>query len=97
MDLYLRAFSTAIYQKFDLYYLCLFRIFLWSENCAVLVCKLCLFQTMLDLWLVLILETFSSKDINKSQFQFLVTFSNFFSSLEILLIITYFEHGQCFI
>ena len=27
MNLYLRALSVAIYQKFDLYYLCLFRLF----------------------------------------------------------------------
>ena len=41
MNLYLRAFSIAIYQKFDLYYLCLFRLFsglqivqFWSVNYA---------------------------------------------------------------
>ena len=27
MNLYLRAFNIAIYQKFNLYYLCLFRHF----------------------------------------------------------------------
>ena len=39
LNLYLRAFSTAIYQKFDLYYLCLFKLFFglqtvqfWSVN-----------------------------------------------------------------
>ena len=41
MNLYLRAFSIAIYLKFDLYYLCLFRLFsglqivqFWSVNYA---------------------------------------------------------------
>ena len=41
MNLYLRAFSIAMYQKFDLYYLCLFRLFtglqiiqFWSVNYA---------------------------------------------------------------
>ena len=75
MNLYMRAFSVAISQKFDLHYLSVFRIFFWSANCTVLVCKLCLlFQTILDLWPVLILEIFSSWDIKKGQFQFLVTF-----------------------
>ena len=49
--------------------------FSWSANCTFLVCKLCLlFQAILDLWPVLILESFSSWDIKKGQFQFLVTF-----------------------
>ena len=40
-----------------------------------LVCKLCLlFQTISDLLPMLILEVFSSWDIKKRQFQFLVTF-----------------------
>ena len=33
-----------------------------------------IFETILDLWSVLILEIFSSWDIKKGQFQFLVTF-----------------------
>ena len=49
--------------------------FLWSANCIILVCKLCLlFQTILDLWPVLMLEIFSCSDIKKGQFQFLVSF-----------------------
>ena len=39
LNLYLRTFSIAIYQKFDMYYLCLFRLFsglqiiqFWSVN-----------------------------------------------------------------
>ena len=76
--------------------------FFWSANCTILVCKLCLlFQTILDLWPVLILEIFSSWDIKKGQFQFLVTFFTvFFWSVNCtsgLYIITYIEHGQCFI
>ena len=44
-----------------------------------LVCKLCLlFRTILDLWPVLILEIFSSLDIKKGQFQFLVPFEAVF-------------------
>ena len=75
MNLYLRAFSIAIYQKFDLYYFCLFRLFFWSANCTILICKLCLlFQTILDLCPVLIMEIFSCWDIKKIQFQFLITF-----------------------
>ena len=101
MNLYLRAFSFAIYQKFGLYYLCLFRLFR-SANCTILVCKLCLlFQTVLDLWPVLILEIFSCWDIKKGQFQFLVTFlAVFFWSVNctnLVYISSYFEHGQCFI
>ena len=50
-------------------------IFFWSVNCTILVCKLyLLFQTILNLWPVLILEIFSGWDIKKGQFQFLVTF-----------------------
>ena len=73
MNLYLRTFSIAICQKFNLYYLHLFRLF------YSMVSKLCLlFQTILDLWPVLILEIFSSCDIQKDQFPFLVTFSAVF-------------------
>ena len=64
---------NAIYQKFDLYYLCLFRLFsglqivqFWSVNHAS--------YFILDLWPMLILEIFSSLDIKRGQFQFLVTF-----------------------
>ena len=54
---------------------CAYSDFFWSANCTVLVSKLCLlFQTILDLWPVLILEIFSCWDIKKCQFQFLVTF-----------------------
>ena len=74
MNLYLRAFSIAIYQKFNLYYLCLFKLFsdlqivqVWSVNYG-------LFQTILDLWLVLMLEMFSCWDIKRGPFQFLVSF-----------------------
>ena len=50
--------------------------FFSSANCTVLVFKLCiLFQTILDLWPVLILEIFRCWDIKNVQFQFLVTFS----------------------
>ena len=95
------GFSIAIYQKFDLHYLRLFRIF-WSANCTILVCKLfLLFQTILDLWPVLILEIFSSLDLKNRQFQFLVTFSCFFLVYKLyksgLYIITNFQHGQWFI
>ena len=74
INLYFRPFIIAIYGKFHLYYLCLFTLF-WSVNCTSLVCKLSvLFQTILDLWPVFILEIFSCWDIKKGQFQFLVTF-----------------------
>ena len=69
------SFQYSIYQKFNLYYLFLFRLFFWSANFTILVSKLCLlFQTILGLWPVLILEVFSCWDIKKGQFQFLVTF-----------------------
>ena len=79
-----------------------FQIFFWSENCTILVCKLCLlFQTVLDLWSVLILEIFSCWDIKKGQFQFLVTFLVvFFLVCKLyksgLYIIKYFEHRKYF-
>ena len=101
INLYLRPFIIVIYGKFHLNYLCLFRLF-WSVNCTSLVCKLSvLFQTILDLWPVFILEIFSCWDIKKGQFQFLVTFLAVFLVCKLyirsLYIITYFEHGQCFI
>ena len=77
-------------------------VFFWSVNCTILVCKLyLLFQTILNLWPVLILEIFSGWDIKKGQFQFLVTFlAVFFWSVNctnLVCISSYFEHGQCFI
>ena len=82
MNLYLRAFSIAIYQKFSLYLFVPIETFFWSANCTILVCKLCLlFQTILDLWPVLILEIFSCWDIKKGQFEFLVSFLVVFSGL----------------
>ena len=49
--------------------------FFWSANCTILLCKLCiLFQAILDLWPVLILDILGSWDIKKGQFQFSVTF-----------------------
>ena len=48
-------------------------VFFWSLNCIFLVCKLyLLFQTILNLWLVLILEIFSGWNIKKGQFRFLL-------------------------
>ena len=105
---HLRPFSIAIYGKFDLYYLCLFRLFFWSANSRILVFKLCLlFQTVLDLWLLLILEIFSSWDFKEGHFQFLVTFLTVFlwsvnctnqvCILSHILNKTIFEHGKCFI
>ena len=77
-------------------------VFFWSVNFTVLVCKLyLLFQTILNLWSVLMLEIFSVWDIKKGQFQFLVTFlAVFFWSVNctnLVCISSYFEHGQCFI
>ena len=102
INLYLRPFSIAISENFDLYYLWLFRLFS-GLSIVILVLKLyLLFQTILDLWPVLILEVFSSWDIKKGQFQFLVNYlAVFFLVCKLykssLYIITYFEHGQCFI
>ena len=77
-------------------------VFFWSVNFTVLVCKLyLLFQTILNLWLVLMLEIFSVWDIKKGQFQFFVTFlAVFFWSVNctnLVCISSNFEHGQCFI
>ena len=73
-----------------------------TPNSTILVCKLCLlFQTILDLLSVLIVEIFSGWDIKKGQFQFIVTFLVvIFWSVNCtsgLYFITFFEHGQCFI
>ena len=84
------------------------RLFFWSPNSRILVWKLCLlFQTILYLWLVLILEVFSSWDIKEGQFQFLVTFlAVFFWSVDCtnqfyisshILKMAMFEHRKCFI
>ena len=61
----------------------IFAVFLWSVNCTILVCKLyLLFQTILNLWPVLILEIYSGWVIRTVHFQFLVTFlAVFFWSL----------------
>ena len=77
--------------------------FFWPVNCTILVCKLCLlFQTILDLWPVLILEIFSCWDIKKGQFQFLVTFLVvFFWSVnctnQVCISPYNFKHGKYFI
>ena len=100
---YLRPFSIAIHRKFDLHCLYLFRLFFWSVNCRNLTCKLCpLFKTILDLWPMLVLEIFRSCDNKKSQFQFLFTLlAGFFLVCKLyksgLYVVTYFEHGECFI
>ena len=88
--------------KFQIVLFLPIQTFFWSSNCTILVCKLChLFQTILDLWSVLIFETFSSWNIKKGQFQFLVTFlAIFFWSVNCtsaLHIITYFAHEKYFI
>ena len=93
---------VLLFMKSSICIVCAYSDFFWSANCPILVCKWCLlFQTFLDLWPVLILEIFSSWDIKNGQFQFLVTFlSVTFWSVDCtsgLYIITYFEHGQCFI
>ena len=67
MYLYLRAFSIAIYQNFDLCFLCLFRLFTGHQIVQFWFVS----KTILNLWPVLILETFSCCDIKKGQFQFL--------------------------
>ena len=93
-----------IFESFKYCYLSKFRIvlFLPIQTFFLSVSKLCLlFETILDLWSVLILEIFSSWDIKKGQFQFLVTLlAVFFWSVNCtsgLYIITYFEHENCFI
>ena len=100
MNLYLRAFSIAIYQKVLFVLFVPIQTFFWSANCTILVCKSCsLFQTILDLWPMLILEIFSSWDI-KCQFQFLITFLAVVSGLQIVQIRSVYHHiikrGQCF-
>ena len=106
MWIYIWELLVLIFIKSSICTICSYSDFFWSANCTFLVCKLCLlFQTILYLWPVLILELFSGWDVKKGQFQFLVTFLavffwsvNFTSGLESgLYIITYFEHRQCFI
>ena len=98
MNLYLTAFSIAI--RFVLFVP--IQRFFWPANCKILVFKLCLlFQTILDLWPVLMLEIFGYWDIKKGQCQLLVTFLVVFFWAVMyksgLYIIIYFEHGKCFI
>ena len=96
------SFKYCYFSKIWCVLILLIQTFFWSVNFKILVCKLCLLsETILDFWPVLILEMFSSWDIKKGQFQFLVTFSCFFLVCKLhksgLYIITYFEHGRCFI
>ena len=101
--LILEIFSRWDIKKGQFQFLVTFlAVFFWSVNCTILACKLCLlFQTILNLWPVLILEIFSGWGIKKGQFQFLVTFvAVFFWSVNctnLVCISSYFEHGQCFI
>ena len=71
-------------------------VFFWSVNCTILVCKLyLLFQTILNLWPVLILEIFSGWDIKKGQFQFLVTFlAVFFWSVNCAKLVCIFSYTE---
>ena len=78
--------------------------FFWSLDWTILVCKLCLlFQPILYLWPVLILEIFRCWDIKKGQLQFLIALLVvfFFPVCKLcksgLYIITYFEHGKYFV
>ena len=78
---------------------CAYSVFFWSVNFKILVFKLCLlFQIISDLWSVLISEIFSSWDIKKCQFQFLVTFLPvFFWSANSASQVCMSSHGKCFI
>ena len=101
--LILEIFSCWDIKKGQFQFLVTFlAVFFWSVNCTILVSKLdLLFQTIFNLWPVLILEIFSGWDIKKGQFQFLVTFlAVFFWSVNctnLVYISSYFEHGRCFI
>ena len=80
----------------------LLAVFFWSINCTILVCRLyLLFQTILNLWPMLMLEISSGWDIKNGQSQFLVTFLAFFlwsvNCTNLVCIFSYLEHGQCFI
>ena len=75
MNLYLRVFQYCYLSKVRFLLFVPIQTFFWSANCTIVVCKLCLlFQTILDLWSVLILEIFSCWDIKKGQFEFLFPF-----------------------
>ena len=104
-NLYLRAFSIAIYQclicticaYWDFFLVC---ILYRSAYCILH--SVCI--SVYDLWPVLILEIFSCWDIEKGQFQFLVNFLVvvlfFFLLCKLYrsgLYITHFEHGKYFI
>ena len=101
--LILKIFSCWDIKKGQFQFLVTFlAVFFWSVNCTTLVCKFnLLFQTILKLWPMLMLEIFSGWDIKNGQFQFLVTFlAVFFWSVNcgnLVCISSYFEHGQCFI
>ena len=88
INLYLRPFSIAIYEKFSLY------VCTYSELCL-------LFQTVLDLWPVLVLQVFSNEILRKASFNLSYYFSCFYLVCKLyksgLYIITYFGHRQCFI
>ena len=102
MNLCLRAFSIAIYQKFDLYYLCLFRLFsglqviqFWSVNYASYFRPSLIYGQCWD-WRFLVVRILRVTVSVLSYF-----FSWFFLVCKLcksgLYIITYFEHGKCFI
>ena len=102
MNLYLRAFSIAIYQKFDLYYLCLFRLFsgrqviqFWSVNYASYF-RPSLIYGQCWYWRFLVVRILRVTVSVLSYF-----FSWFFLVCKLcksgLYIITSFEHGKCFI
>ena len=98
MNLYLRAFSIALYQMLDLHYLPI-QTFFWSANCTILVCKFfLLFQTILDLWPVLISEIFRCWDLKKAQFNSQLLFQLFFLVCKLyksgLSIITFLHMGN---
>ena len=92
-----------------LYYCCLqkdqfvlfvpIQTFSWSVICTILV--RILYLTILNLWPVLILEIFGCWDIKKGQFQFLFIFLAVFlwsvNCTNLVCILSYFEHRQCFI
>ena len=102
MNLYLRAFSITIYQKLDLYYLCLFRFFsglqigqFWSLNYFTYfrpswICGQCWY------WKFLVLGISKGSASILSYF-----FSCFFLGSKLcksgLYIIKYFKHGKYFI
>ena len=98
INLYLRSFSILLMET-SISTTCAYSVFFWSVNFKILVFKLCLlFQIISDLWSVLISEIFSSWDIKKCQFQFLVTFLPvFFWSANSASQVCMSSHGKCFI